>query len=132
MEDKVVAHFKDGKTARGFTQDFRPDGESFHLLPSEGGGIPTKIRLEDLKALFYVKDWGAMRRQVERAKRFGGDQPPGQKTVVEFRDGERIWGYAEEYSPNSRGFYFIPADPQENNTRIFIVNSSVKQIHFEE
>ena len=50
MEDKVVAHFKDGKTQRGYTQDFRPDGESFHLLPSEGGGIPTTIRLDDLKA----------------------------------------------------------------------------------
>jgi hypothetical protein len=132
MEDKVVAHFKDGKTARGFTQDFRPDAESFHLLPSEGGGIPTRIRLDDLKALFYVKDWGAMRRQVDRAKRFAGGGPQGQKTIVEFRDGERIWGFTEEYSTNARGFYFIPADPQENNTRIFIVNSSVKQIQFEE
>src|SRR5207245_74216 len=46
MEDKVVAHFKDGKTQRGFTQDFRPDVDRFHLLPSEGGGIPTTIRLE--------------------------------------------------------------------------------------
>lgn len=132
MEDKVVAHFKDGKTARGFTQDFRPDGEEFHLLPSEGGGIPTRVRLEDLKALFYVKDWGAMRRQVDRAKRFGGLEPQGQKTIVEFRDGERIWGFTDEYAANSRGFYFVPADPQENNTRIFIVNSSVKQISFEE
>ena len=130
MEDKVVAHFKDGRTQRGYTQDFRPDAETFHLLPSEGGGIPTTIRLEDLKALFYVRDYGAMRRQVDRAKRFG---PPerGQKTIVEFRDGETIWGYTEEYTPNGRGFFFIPADPQENNTRIFIVNSSVKQIRFE-
>jgi len=132
MEDKVVAHFKNGSTQRGHTHDFRPDAETFHLLPSEGGGIPTTIRLEDLKALFYVKDYGAMRRQVERAKRFGGPPPKGQKTVVEFRDGEKIWGFTEEYSANSRGFYFIPADPQENNTRIFIVNSSVKQIGFEE
>ena len=132
MEDKVVAHFKDGRTARGFTQDFQPDAEMFHLLPSEGGGIPTRIQLEELKALFYVKDWGAMRRQVDRAKRFASGQPEGQKTIVEFRDGERIYGFTEEYSTNSRGFYFIPADPQENNTRIFIVNSSVKQIQFEE
>ena len=132
MEDKVVAHFKDGKTARGFTQDFRPDAEAFHLLPSEGGGIPSRIQIEDLKALFYVKDYGAMRRQVDRAKRFGSAVPTGQKTIIEFRDGERIWGYTEEYAPNDRGFYFIPADPQENNTRIFIVNSSVKQIQFEE
>ena len=132
MEDKVVAHFKDGKTQRGFTQDFRPDGASFHLLPSEGGGIPTTIRLDDLKALFYVKDYGSARRSVDRAKRFPGGAPQGQKTIIEFRDGEKIWGFTEEYSANSLGFYFIPADPQENNTRIFIVNSSVKQIRFED
>ncbi len=132
MEDKVVAHYKDGKTQRGFTQDFRPDGDSFHLLPSEGGGIPTTIRLHDLKALFYVRDYGSARRQVDRTKRFGSRAPHGQKAIVEFRDGEKIWGFTEEYSPNSLGFFFVPADPQENNTRIFIVNSSVKQIHFEE
>ena len=132
MEDKVVAHFRDGKTQRGYTHDFRPDGESFHLLPSEGGGIPTTVRLEDLKALFYVKDYGMMRRQVDRAKRFGGNPPRGQRTIVEFKDGEKLWGYAEEYAADSRGFYFIPADPEENNTRIFIVNSSVKQIQFQD
>lgn len=132
MEDKVVVHFKDGKTQRGYTQDFRPDGETFHLLPSEGGGIPTTIRLEDLKALFYVKDYGSARRQVDRAKRFGVGAPQGQKTIIEFKDGERLWGFTEEYSANDLGFYFVPADPQENNTRIFIVNSSVKQIQFQD
>ena len=132
MEDKVVAHYRDGRTERGFTQDFRPDADSFHLLPSEGGGIPTTVRLDDLKALFYVKDYGFMRRQVDRARRFGDMPPPGQKTVVEFKDGEKIWGFTEEYTSDARGFYFIPADPKENNTRIFIVNSSVKQINFED
>ena len=132
MEDKVVAHYKDGRTQRGFTQDFRPDAEQFHLLPSEGGGIPTTIRLDDLKALFYVKDYGSARRQVDRTKRFGSQATPGQRTVVEFKDGEKIWGFTEEYSANSRGFYFMPADAQENNTRIFIVNSSVKQIQFQD
>lgn len=132
MEDKVVAHFKDGRTQRGYTQDFRPDAGSFHLLPSEGGGIPTTIKLDDLKALFYVKDYGSARRQVDRTKRFGTPAPQGQKTIVEFKDGERIWGFAEEYSTNSLGFFFMPADPQENNTRIFIVNSSVKQIQFQD
>lgn len=132
MEDKVVAHFKNGKTQRGYTQDFRPDGDTFHLLPSEGGGIPTTIRLEDLKALFYVKDYGSMRRQVDRAKRFGAAAPKGQPTIVEFKDGEKIWGFAEEYTPDRRGFFFLPADPQENNTRVFIVSSSVKQIQFQD
>ncbi len=38
----------------------------------------------------------------------------------------------EQYSADSHGFFFVPADPKENNTRIFIVNSSVKQIQFED
>lgn len=131
MEEKVVAHYRDGRTLRGTTQDFRPDTEMFHLLPSEGGGIPTAVRLHDLKALFYVKDYGYMRRQVERSRRFGGSHQ-GQKTIVEFKDGERIWGFTEGYTPSGQGFFFTPADPTENNTRIFIVNSSVKQITFED
>ncbi len=132
MQEKVVAHYKNGKTQRGYTHDFKPEVDNFHLLPSEGGGNPTPIRLDELKALFYVKDYGSMRRQVDRAKRFGAGGNQGQRTIVEFRDGEKIWGFTEEYSANSLGFYFVPADPQENNMRIFIVNSSVKQINFEE
>jgi hypothetical protein len=131
MEEKVVAHYQDGRTLRGTTQDFRPDTESFHLLPSEGGGIPTTVRLIDLKALFYVKDYGYLRRQVERSRRFGGIAQ-GQKTIIEFKDGERLWGFTEEYSPGGHGFFFTPADPEENNTRIFVVNASVKQITFED
>ena len=132
MEDRIVAHYRDGRTQRGSTHDFQPDVDSFHLLPSEGGGIPTTVRLDELKALFYVKDYGLMRRQVERARKFGDSRPPGQKTIVEFKDGESIWGYTEQYSADSRGFFFIPADPKENNTRIFIINSSVKQIKFQD
>ena len=131
MEEKVVAHYRDGRTLRGHTHDFRPDAEAFHLLPSEGGGIPTQIKLNDLKALFYVKDYGLMRRQVERARRFPGEAS-GQKTIVEFKDGEKLWGYTEEYTPGGHGFFFVPADPSENNMRVFVINSSVKQITFED
>ena len=131
MEEKVVAHYRDGRTLRGHTHDFRPDSDAFHLLPSEGGGIPTQVRLIDLKALFYVKDYGFMRRQVDRARTFG-PAGQGQKTIIEFKDGEKLWGFTEEYSPNGRGFFFTPADSTENNVRIFVVISSVKQITFED
>ncbi len=52
MEEKVVVHFKDGKTMRGTTQDFDPKGETFHLLPCEGGGMPNTVQMKELKALF--------------------------------------------------------------------------------
>lgn len=132
MEEKVVAHFKDGKTLRGLTQDFHPGSENFHLLPSEGGGMPTTIRVDDLKALFYVKEWGAARRSIERAKKFAMESSLGKKTVVEFHDGERVWGFSQGYARDKKGFYFYPADPAENNIRVFIVNSAVKDIRFED
>jgi hypothetical protein len=132
MEEKVVAHYKNGKTLRGLTQDFAPGTESFYLLPSEGGGVPTTVRLEDLKALFYVREWGAARRSVERAKKFAMESSLGKKTVVEFQDGEKVWGFSEGYSRERQGFYFYPADPGENNVRIYIVNSAVKDIRFED
>jgi len=132
MEEKVVAHLKNGKTLRGLTQDFHPGTDSFHVLPSEGGGMPTSIRLAELKALFYVKEWGAARRSVERAKKFAMESSLGKKTVVEFLDGEKIWGFSQGYSKDKQGFYFYPADPGENNTRIFIVNGAVKDIRFED
>jgi len=132
MEEKVVAHYKNGKTLRGLTQDFTPGAESFYLLPSEGGGVPSTVRIEDLKALFYVREWGAARRSVERAKKFAMESSLGKKTVVEFNDGEKVWGFSEGYSRERQGFFFYPADPAENNVRIYVINSAVKDIRFED
>jgi small nuclear ribonucleoprotein (snRNP)-like protein len=132
MEEKVVAHFKNGRTLRGVTQDFHPTAETFHLLPSEGGGMPSAVKVEDLKALFYVKEWGAARRSVERAKKFALDSSLGKKTVVEFQDGEKVWGFSQGYSRDKKGFLFYPADPEENNVKVWIVTSSVKEIRFED
>jgi hypothetical protein len=132
MEEKVVAHYKNGKTLRGLTQDFQPGTDAFHLLPSEGGGMPATVRVEELKALFYVKEWGAARRSVERAKKFAMESALGKKTVVEFQDGEKIWGFSEGYSRERQGFIFYPADPAENNVRIYVVNSAVRDIRFED
>jgi uncharacterized protein DUF6982 len=132
MEEKVVAHYKNGKTLRGLTQDFTPGSESFYLLPSEGGGVPSTVRIEDLKALFYVREWGAARRSVERAKKFAMESALGKKAVVEFHDGEKVWGFSEGYSRDKQGFFFYPADPAENNVRIYVINSAVKDIRFED
>jgi len=133
MEEKVVAHFKDGKTLRGSTQDFDPQQKVFHLLPCEGGGVPSTIRLDDLKALFYVKEYGGLRRGGDRSREFASiPKKSGKKTVVEFKDGETVWGYTSSYSPEDSGFFFIPADSEENNNRMFILNSSIRGIRFED
>jgi Family of unknown function (DUF6982) len=135
---KLVAHFKDGQITRGFSRDFDPGRESFHLVIREGTvASSTEIRLEDLKALFHVKTWG--RKDQHRGIQRAGfpEAPPTEtesasliKTVLEFYDGEKIFGYSIDYDPNRPGFFVLPADPGDNNRKIFVVNSSLVNIQF--
>jgi hypothetical protein len=57
MENKIVVHMKGGAIHKGITHDFDPASENFHLLPAEGGGVPRRVAVGDMKALFYVKDY---------------------------------------------------------------------------
>jgi hypothetical protein len=53
---KVVVRFSDGKLIKGFTQDFFPNKERFHLIPADnpsGGAI--EVSMKDLKAIFTVR-----------------------------------------------------------------------------
>jgi hypothetical protein len=129
MEAKVVVHLKGGTIHKGVTQDFDPAQEAFHLLPAEGGGVPLRIRVEDMKALFYVKDYLGNRDFVPR-RAFGEAARPGRKAIVTFEDGEKMWGTIEANGEGPVGFYFLPEDEEDNNIRIFIVRSSVQGIEF--
>lgn len=129
MENKVVVHMQDGAIHKGVTQDFRPDADSFHVLPAEGGGIPMRITLREAKALFYVKDYMG-NRDYNTRKVFENVRGDGRHAIVTFEDGETIWGAVPSYDPKAMGFDFYPSDPDDNNLRIFVVNSSVRSIEF--
>ena len=129
MENKVVVHMQDGKIHKGVTQDFRPEGETFHLLPAEGGGIPMRVTLCDAKALFYVKDYLGNRDYNSR-KAFDDVKGEGRRAIVTFVDGETIWGVVPTYDPQASGFDFYPSDPDDNNQKIFVVNRSVRSVEF--
>jgi hypothetical protein len=127
MENKIVVHMKDGAIHKGITHDFDPDTETFHLLPAEGGGVPSRVVVEEMKALFYVKDYMGNRDFVAR-RQFDEAQRSGKRTILTFADGETVWGFQGEPGDTGRGFYFFPLDEQDNNIRIFVVQSSVKEM----
>ena len=129
MENKIVVHMKDNTIHKGVTQDFEPTRASFHLLPAEGGGIPLRVQLEDMKALFYVKDYMGNRNFVAR-KQFDEAQRSGRRAILTFQDGETLWGTVPEGSDAGAGFFFFPVDEQDNNIRIFVVRSSVQEVRF--
>lgn len=132
---KLVAHFKDGQISKGFSRDFRPDRETFHLVRRRGGvAASEEIRLEDLKALFRVKTWGRKDRHRGLVPGFvdgeeaQAPQGPFIRTVAEFYDGEKIYGFTQDYDPARPGFFLIPADPRDNNARVYVVTSSLVNI----
>jgi len=65
---------------------------------------------------------------AKRASKGGGG--PLVKTVIEFYDGEKIFGYSLDYDPNRQGFYVVPADPADNNRTIYVVHSALVNIQF--
>ncbi len=129
MEQKVVAHTRDGRIHKGVTGDFAAGREFFHLLPAEGGGVPQRIDLSSLKALFYVRDFLG-NREYDPPPGFGPAKSPGRKCVVTFDDGEVIFGFAVNYDESAPGFTLIPSDPEDNNEKIYVVRSAIKTIQF--
>lgn len=137
MPNKVVIRFLDGRIERGSTADFQPHKEIFHLVvKSEGAqqGKSLAIRMANLKAVFFVKELHGLDKDRPVVKRDFTDLKDqkliGKKVEVEFTDGEVLNGITLGYSPQRRGFFFTPIDPESNNERIFAVLSAVKDIRF--
>lgn len=128
MENKVVVHMKDGAIHKGVTHDFDPERETFYLLAAEGGGLPIRVGLEDMKALFYVKDYIGNRDFVAM-RRFEEAHRSERKAIAHFKDGEEIWGFlGHGADEESSGFFFYPVDKRDNNIRIFVVRSALKEL----
>jgi hypothetical protein len=128
MENKIVVHTKDGGIHKGVTHDFDPAQAGFHLLPAEGGGVPIRFKMDDLKALFYVKDYVGNRDFVAR-QQFDEAQRAARRAIVAFEDGEEIWGIlGEGADDDGTGFFFFPADTRDNNIRIFVIRSAMKEV----
>lgn len=128
MENKIVVHLKNGTIHKGVTHDFDPGQPAFHLLPAEGGGVPMRVAVEDMKALFYVKDYVGNRDFVAR-RQFDEAHRAARKAIVSFHDGEEVWGMlGEGADENEAGFFFFPADTRDNNIRIFVIRSAIKEL----
>jgi hypothetical protein len=126
----VVVRFLDGRTLKGTTHDFAPNKSEFHLY--EGGDESSHavpVGTASLKAVFFVKSYeGDQSRQDKND--FEGTAVHGRKMRVRFLDGEEIAGTTTGYNPKKPGFFLIPADPDGNNARVFVVSSAVASVEW--
>jgi hypothetical protein len=124
-EQKVIAHLLDGTLLKGFAPNFYPSRSKFELT-TEAGHEHT-LHVAELKALFFVHDFDGRHDYRER-KGFFVENGKGSKVLVEFFDGEVLFGHTLSYKPNGLGFFVTPGDPDSNNIKVFVVNSSTKRV----
>ena len=128
---KVVLRYRNGKLAKGFTQDFFPNKDRFHLIPAGNpSAIAIEVPMKDLKAIFMVRDFNGDPQYKERKRYLEGEKPSGRRVEVTFSDGEVIVGSTLGYDPKRPGFFIFPADPRSNNIRVFAVSLAVAKVRY--
>ena len=129
---KAVVKYQNEEIIKGWVEDFRPDRESFILFPlieySEEERM--EINFNSLKAVFFVKDFIGDK-NYKKVRTFNVDliiTPSQRKLIVNFVDGEHLYGTSHSYGRYKVGFFMYPVDPKDNSERIFIVQSAVESV----
>jgi hypothetical protein len=117
---------------KGTTQNFFPNKPVFHvnLQGGAGGGEPVEVKIQDLKAIFFVRDFTGNAKHVERKQLAPGERAQGRLMEVTCKDGEVVVGTTTGYDPKRPGFFLFPIDPTANNARVFVVTSAVRTARF--
>lgn len=132
LVNKVIARFLDGRMLKGFTNDFNPGRDSFHIT-EEGqprGTAPIKVMRESMKAVFFVKDFEGNPAHQEK-KDFSSTRVAGGRRIrVVFKDGEVLIGTTLGYQRGRPGFFLESVDDESNTLRCYVVASATSDISF--
>jgi len=131
--NRLVIHYTGGTVLKGHSEDFSPNKPHFDLFQAaaaETTGKASRILVQELKGVFFVRDFVGNSQYNERKAFSDKERPAGRKVEVTFKDGEVLVGSTMGYDPQRQGFFFFPVDPQSNNLRVFVVNSAVSKVRF--
>jgi hypothetical protein len=129
-EKRIVAHYLSGKLAKGYTFDFNPNRDSFHVVAAQDSiEDATLVYQDELKALFFVKTLQGKPGyedpifSEEMIKKL-----VGMKLKVIFKDGEIMYATTFGYSPARKGFFIFPLDKQCNNEKVYVVTTATTSV----
>ena len=129
---KIVVRYANGKTLKGYSQNFSPASPHFHVRPNEAAGSDPgqQVSIRDLKAVFFVRNFSGDNSYEERKTFVVGKALSGKKIEVTFKDGEVLVGTTPGSAALRPGVFLFPADDKTNNTRTFVVAAAVKNVRF--
>jgi hypothetical protein len=129
---KIVMRFADGRVIKGYTEDFIPDSPTFHFYMKDPkfSSDPQEVLVEELKGIFFVRDFQGNPKSREPKKIPEGMKLIGRKVEVTFKDKEVMVGSTLDYNPQRNGFFLFPTNRHSNNIMIFIVSQAVHNVRF--
>ena len=127
---KVVARYADGRLVKGYTFDFGPSQRRFHIFEQPfADGPSVTVVVSELKAVFFVRDLVGNPARQDAQKFPAGGGLSGPHVEVRFRDGEVMVGAADSPMEDPTGFFLVPADPESNNLRVYVVATATRAVY---
>jgi hypothetical protein len=131
IKTKVVVHFRDGKIVKGYSYDFTPNKDTFHVSLVKDETQTIEVSTSLVKAVFFVKSFKGNKGHETHAEfsmqNFKFDDV-SLKIRVDFLDGEVMYGMTHGYAPNRKGFFVFPADKDTNNERVFVMREATASV----
>lgn len=123
---KVIVRTRDKQLFRGFSKSEFIDAENIRIIDAKGH--ERSFSLQQLKAVFFVRDFQG--NPAYRETRFFAkeDPPPWIWVKVVYQDGEVMEGRVRN-SPallDGAGFYLWLSDEGANNSMVFVVKSALQ------
>jgi hypothetical protein len=123
---KIIARTRTGKCFKGYLRDgrFLSRGR-LRMTTLEGEELP--VDLSQLKGVFFVRDFKGNENYLETKVLTTDPEQNGLRVRLRFEDNETMEGIVENQLEllESCGFFFWPADPEANNSLIFVVTSAL-------
>lgn len=134
--EKVVIHLRDKTLKKGYLKSLDEDAEVVEIERTDG--LMQGFHFDDIKAIFFVKDFEGKRFYREKKVFLSPPQKDLRRVYIRFYDREGLWGYIQGPLPWEKGFYLdgkkkkgvivYPSDPGSNNEKIYVVLSSVEDL----
>jgi hypothetical protein len=125
-QPKIVARSRRGERFKGYLMEGRSLSRGvLRMKTLEGRDLP--LDLEQLKGIFFVRDYDGNKEYLENKVLTSDPERKGLRIRIRFEDNETMEGVVENSVEllQAAGFFFWPADPKANNELIFVVKSSL-------
>jgi hypothetical protein len=136
--ENAVLRFLNGTIVKGVLKNFAPHHEEVILEEQETKKLHI-YNIHELKAIFFVKSFTGNPAKNEK-KKYGISKQRGNRVFIKFKDKEHLVGFVEGDVPwehgyflskgetELKGFFLLPADLDSNNTKVFVVVSSIEDV----